>query len=381
MNQLKGLKKPKSSTKTQQAIQKIESRLRSLSTRNYRSHNETATGSVAAAYAVNQLSRVAKITQRDAHSITIVHSELLSSIIGSPTFNCVGTPGYSQFFSGNIGLSGSYPWGFTQGLGWEVYEVLKQKLRYVTRCGSGTQGSVMIACDYDAADNPPGSEQIMSTYYGCVEGPAWRDLTYTFDSTKLAGKRFIRTGALSSNLDIKTYDYGNFFIATTDASTASPWGKLWIDYEIRLSIPQFPSGGIPQNVGTLTTGLTNISYNDIWGSDSISTGNLLITHTPGTNKIYLNNLTIGLEYSISIFITALNIGSSVTITPQYSNKSNLASGTVVTPGTTTQLGYVYSSTFIAVATVQTFNIQNISSGGTLGDSYAIGCQIYTPSVF
>lgn len=57
-------------------------------------------------------------------------------------------------------------------------------------------------------------------------------------------RKYVRTTALAANLDVKTYDAGNFFVCTTDG-TAVNWGKLWVEYDVDLYVPQLPPQGIP----------------------------------------------------------------------------------------------------------------------------------------
>jgi hypothetical protein len=55
-------------------------------------------------------------------------------------------------------------------------------------------------------------------------------------------KKYIRTGGLAPNLDIKTYDSGNLHVITLDG-TAVTWGKLWVEYDVELYNPQLPPSG------------------------------------------------------------------------------------------------------------------------------------------
>jgi len=68
-------------------------------------------------------------------------------------------------------------------------------------------------------------------------------------------RRFTRPGPLAANLDIKTYDVGSLFVCTVDGSGPNiPWGKLWVEYDIDLYIPQLsPFGALPYG-GTVAGG-------------------------------------------------------------------------------------------------------------------------------
>jgi len=196
--------------------------------------------SVAAAYSTGQSSHLPNI-QSSATQSRIRHRELISSIIGTTNFN-VGAIGT---FPLNPGLSGTFPWLSTQALGWEQYHFHKLRLCYYTRTGSTTPGSILLAPDYDAADAAPDTEFVASSYQDCVEDAPWKDIVCILDEKSMhpdGDRKYIRTGVLAANLDIKTYDVGNLFVGTVDG-TAVNWGKLWIEYDISFYTPQLPPTG------------------------------------------------------------------------------------------------------------------------------------------
>lgn len=195
--------------------------------------------SVAAAYATGQRTRQPRIMSR-GDSVRIVHRELIASVVGSDVFSV------QQAFALNPGLASSFPWLATQAQSWERYRFNSLKFCYYTRTGSNVPGSVMIVPDYDAADSAPVSEQIASAYSDVAEDAPWKDIECNLRASALHAlgpTKFIRTGALSANQDIKTYDAGNLFLIVTDG-TAVSWGKLWVEYDVELITPQLnPSGG------------------------------------------------------------------------------------------------------------------------------------------
>jgi len=198
--------------------------------------------SVAAAYSTGQSSFAPKI-QASRDMARIQHRELISSINGTTGFSILA----SNSFSLNPGLSSTFPWLSTQALGWEQYRFNSLRFCYYTRTGSATAGSVMITPDYDAADTAPISEQIASAYEDTVEDVPWKDLECALrvDAMFPSGpKKFIRVAPLAANLDIKTYDAGSVFVATTDGAAVA-WGKLWVEYDVTLFTPQLPSSGAP----------------------------------------------------------------------------------------------------------------------------------------
>jgi hypothetical protein len=200
------------------------------------------------AYASKQVGRSPNVKQNTSNSCRIQHSELLSSITGTVGFT-------SQSFALNPGISTSFPWLSVIAQNWEEYRFCNLRFRYVTRSSTANPGSLMMAADFDAADAAPLTEQIMSSYESCVEDAPWKEIMCPLKTQSLQGqvpRHYVRTAALAANLDIKTYDCGNFFIATTDG-TAVPWGKLWVDYDVEFFIPQLPAPGVLDISGGLVT--------------------------------------------------------------------------------------------------------------------------------
>jgi len=173
------------------------------------------------------------------NSCRIVHRELVASISGSPAFSV------QQTLKLNPGLAETFPWLATQAQSWEEYKFHRLKFCYYTRTGSTTVGSIQLAPDYDAADDPPASEQIASSFEDVVEDAPWKDLECRLSPQAMfpmGPKKFIRSGALSANQDIKTYDAGQLFICCTDGAAVG-WGKLWVEYDVELFVPANAASG------------------------------------------------------------------------------------------------------------------------------------------
>jgi hypothetical protein len=213
--------------------------------------------SVAAAYASGQRSAPPKIQQMSRDSVRIVHRELVASVTGSVGFVIPVT------LSLNPGLQAAFPWLASQAQSWERYRFNKLKFCYYTRTGSTTPGSVQLIPDYDASDAAPVSEQIASSYEDVEEDAPWKDIECELRPAALNAlgpSKFIRSAILGANQDIKTYDSGNFFLATTDG-TAVPWGKLWVEYDVTLMTPQLNPGGNQTQIAFAAAGATPTSAN------------------------------------------------------------------------------------------------------------------------
>jgi hypothetical protein len=257
-----------------------------------------------AAYSVAQGTSEPRMSAQTRDGVRIVHRELVASIVGSSTFN-VGTS-----LALNPGLAASFPWLSTQATGWEQFRFNKLKFCYYSRCATSTPGSIMMVPDYDAADGQPISEQIASAYRDVEEEVPW---TPTFSCALNVNamhpdgrRKFIRQGALASNLDIKTYDVGNMFVCSTDG-TAINWGKLWVEYDVSLFVPQLQPGGPTTAVygGSFVGGGTTTGANPLGTTP---------TSSPANNGISVNNSSVITlanpgNYLVNAYVTGTSINA------------------------------------------------------------------------
>lgn len=219
--------------------------------------------SVAAAYSTQSLGRAPKISAtRDTCRIN--HREFIGNVTGSTLFQV------RQTLAINPGLQTTFPWLSIMAQAWEEYHFHSLKLHYLTRTGSTTVGSVILAADYDAADGAPQTEQVMSNYGGAVENAPWKDVTLVLRPPTMSGplkRHFIRYSAIAQNLDIKTYDVANVFIATVDSVGGDvAWGKLWLEYDVSFYVPQLPAVGAAQGLGGFVTGGGTVTAANVLGT-------------------------------------------------------------------------------------------------------------------
>lgn len=168
--------------------------------------------------------------------VRIRHRELIGTVNGSVAFTATK-------FACNPGLSATFPWLAPQAVQWEQYRFHRLAFEFITRTSTATVGSVLLAPDYDPRDPSPSSEAQVSAYQDAVEDAAWRDqrCVLNVDSMHSLGPRkFVRSAAIGLS-DIKTYDAANFFMCTTEEVNTNAVGKLWVDYDVELYVPQIGS--------------------------------------------------------------------------------------------------------------------------------------------
>jgi hypothetical protein len=247
----------------------------------------------------------------------------------------------------NPGNQSMFPWLATQAAGWERYRFRKLRVQYVPRCPTSTVGSVILAIDYDAADETPLNEARACSYYGAVSSALWQDIDMSASVTALSGgmsSKYVTPGVIAENLDIKTYNAGNLFVCTIDSPTDGvASGKLWVEYEVEFYTPHtLPvpwtsaynfSRGYNNPTYDPSLGLiSGIGANKAVGPIAISTGANYITGP--VNQFDIAGLIPGARYLIQLLthitagtVSATNWSSLVGLTEVFQEVHSVASAT------------------------------------------------------
>lgn len=248
----------------------------------------------------------------------IVHREQVRKLTtpASATFTILAT------IALNPGMAASFPWLANEAAGWESYRFNRLRYLWVPSSSTAVPGDIILAPDYDAADAAPASEIFMSSYTNAQEANVWARFAADLDPTlmhTLAQRKFVRVGTLGADQDIKTYDSGNFFVAS-EGMDAAISGKLWVEYDVTLFNPQVPPGGF-QAEGTLT-GLTGMAAATPFGSAPVVTGPIIISAASAV--LTLGNVLPGQEVSVACEMTGTVVtGLSLTATSGCTVRSTL----------------------------------------------------------
>jgi hypothetical protein len=239
---------------------------------------------------------------------TIAHTEMIGLVTGTVNFT-------TTKFPMQPGLGNTFPWLSTQTLGWEKYRWRRLRIWYETRTGSTTVGSVMLVADYDAADAAPTTQFAASTYHGTSDDAPWKESYIDLDMNR-SSELFLRNGPLADNLDIKTYDFANLFVCTTDGAAVN-WGKVYAEYEIELINAQVIQ--IATNAGGSIRNTIAGTPADVFGANPTIVNGAFITGVNSSGVVSLDGLTVGNEYLITIrmsgtTMTAINLSTPGGIT-------------------------------------------------------------------
>lgn len=254
----------------------------------------------------------------------INHREFLGDLYSSPTANTFDI----QSFPINPGLNSTLPWlSQVCGATFQQYRINGMVFEFRSMSSDALNstntalGCVTMATDYDSADSPFTSKQQMeNTEFGVSCKPSSNMIHAIECAPRLttATELYIRAVDNPANTDIRLYDWGKFYVATSGCQgTSVNLGELWVSYDITLikSIEQPPGYLIP---------VTYIETTPIGGSYNTN---------PYGNVTYQTNQ-IGVEIANPYikFPVGLPHGSTYVVHYQWSGSSATCVSGAVTTG-------------------------------------------------
>lgn len=170
--------------------------------------------------------------------VPITNSEYIMEINGSTGFNV-------NAVQVNPGLVNSFPWLSKIANQFEKYRWKSLSFEYKTAVSAGGStgqiGKVVLVEDYDARDpNFQGMQQALD-YKGAKDAAPWKDIIFKADTSAKDTpykNYYVRSGAVPSGTDIKTYDAGLFQLCTSGQNDANNIGYLRVHYSIELLEPK-----------------------------------------------------------------------------------------------------------------------------------------------
>jgi len=158
----------------------------------------------------------------------------------------------------------------------------------------------MMSVDFDASDPPPATKQQIEDTDPRVDGMPCENIRLPLrsqDMHSLCRELYVRPGGLPGSSDIKTYDAGNFNIATQGCQNNSEIGELRVRYNVTFSVPVLDStttvspnrnvsifanavsqgfaAGVPEIASLATTLINGIGATSVGGSVTLPAGNYL----------------------------------------------------------------------------------------------------------
>jgi len=207
----------------------------------------------------------------------IRYKEYVQDIAGSVAFA-------TTTFACNPGLSNLFAWLAGQSLFYQEYVMKSLSFSFETEKATSTSGKIMFAFLQDSSDPAPATKQEMLENLLKASGAAWQPFKLNISMANFAAlgrSRFIRSGNLAANLDVKTYDIGQLIVAVSGMADTSAVGELYIEYELELKTPLQSAAQLAAALSITLTGASP-SQTSMLGVTPTFVGGLNVTATGNT---------------------------------------------------------------------------------------------------
>jgi len=142
----------------------------------------------------------------------------------------------------NPGQVATFPWLSKDALQWEkwgfVYMTFYYKPEVSEFNNQGSQGKVILACNYDATDGPPTTKAQLENLDPHVDGLPSHQMALAINPKHAQSRSlYTRPGNLPGQADIRLYDAGNLFVATMGCNGTGVCGELHVKYKVWYEVP------------------------------------------------------------------------------------------------------------------------------------------------
>jgi len=215
-------------------------------------------------------------------STQVCHREYLGDIQGTAAFNNTQYPL-------NPGIATTFPWLATVAQNYQEYKfhglIFEFRPLITDFVTNGAPGVVVMATNYNADVANYTTKQAMENSEFATSVKPTNALIHGVEckiNETILPHRFVRTGAVPQNQDLRLYDYGNFQFAT-QANPVQDLGELWVSYCVEFLKPQLPTdvGGNLASNHTYRTGL-NALVAPFGITPVTNVGSLVLTTGPTT---------------------------------------------------------------------------------------------------
>jgi hypothetical protein len=202
----------------------------------------------------------------------------------------------------------------------------------------GSQGKVLLSCNYDAADSPPTTKQQIEDTVPHADHLPCKIIRLKLDPHMLIDGslgKYVRTGNLPGQADIRLYDGGNLFVSTIGCSSTATCGELHVKYRIWFAIPILPSSALAAPANNSVSMFCSSSAESY---STVNTVQVLALATALTNGLSLVNTAGSIVLPAGNYLldaTAMFISSAIDqiITAEVA-LYNVTTGHYLTPGLT-----------------------------------------------
>jgi hypothetical protein len=197
----------------------------------------------------------------------------------------------------------TFPWLSSIAQLFDKYKFHELRFRFINYVSTVTNGNVSMAVDFDTLDPTPQDSVEMSNLAKFVTFSPWKVEELSIPVNRRGNRPWYycydSNAESNTNVDLKTYNIGNFFVSTEGLSASQVVGYIVADYDVEFLDKNPPS--VTDSV--LDTDFA-ISASTSGGSTLDEQSGLEVTYTSNTYTI--NNVVVGEQYSLLYYATSSN---------------------------------------------------------------------------
>lgn len=219
--------------------------------------------------------------------------ERIATIIASSTAGSY----HVDSFAINPGNSTTFPWLGNIARLFDRYKFHDLKFKFVNYASTTTSGNVTLAVDFDTLDTPPTDSVGMSNMAKFVSFAPWKCETLSIPVNRRGVQQYLFTydsnAESGSNIDLKTYNLGNFLVSTEGMPADQVAGYIVAEYDVEL----FDKNDSYQSV-------LDIDFCALDGSTLNESSGLTISYDDSIRTIKIDGLVVGEQYNTNLMLTA-----------------------------------------------------------------------------
>jgi len=142
-----------------------------------------------------------------------------------------------------------FPWLASIAQRFETFKFEDLVFIYEPQTSTQSLGTIMLAIDYDALDEPPVNKTQLMSYKNAVRSPAWFACVNRSAKADLQKQKnyYCQNSSSTGPEDLKTTSVGKFILAFQSESDAYSAGELYVEYRVRLETPQLQNSTMSQS--------------------------------------------------------------------------------------------------------------------------------------
>lgn len=166
--------------------------------------------------------------------LRVHQTERIGTVVANTTAGAFKADGYVI----NPADTTTFPWLSSIASLFDKYKFHKLKFTYINNVATTASGNVSIGVDFDTLDSTPASSVGMSNLAKFRTFAPWRSEELDIPVNRRGNNLWLYTSdsnsSAGSNVDLKTYNLGKFFVSTEGMSSGETAGYILVEYDVEL---------------------------------------------------------------------------------------------------------------------------------------------------